>query len=40
MRYGGDKRREQVVCKGRMNGMGEDKACADVRVSAIRPLYL
>ncbi len=40
MRYGGDEPREPVICKGTMNGMGEDKACADVRLSAIRPLYL
>jgi len=40
MWYGGDKHREQVGCKGTMNGMGEDKACADVRLSTIRPLYL
>lgn len=39
MWYGGDKHREQVGCKGTMNGMGEDKACADVRLSTIRPLY-
>ncbi len=38
--YGGDKRREEVVCKGMMNGVGPDKACADVRVSAITPPYL